>query len=221
MLCGLLLQDEGVESDDLKKDLLLMPPPPDSSSMKLTIKEIWFSFAAPTNVRSPSQAISRQLNLLSTATPAIGAWLVPIDQLKSSLRKLDMEGTLRVCAVMGCIMTEALEVSTAQIEGSNAFYQFNCPIFCIYCMVIVYIPLAIFCLYILSIAVSTISQGQMEGTCKCPWQITVILILYETHFLFFPLFCTEKEYPHPLSEQVQQGDQASTLPPREPLLSAG
>lgn len=36
-----------------------MPPPPDSSSMKLTIREIWFSFAAPTNVRSPSQAISR------------------------------------------------------------------------------------------------------------------------------------------------------------------
>lgn len=56
--------------------------------------------------------VYRQLNLLSTATPAIGAWLVPIDQLKSSLRKLDMEGTLRVCAVMGCIMTEALEVST-------------------------------------------------------------------------------------------------------------
>lgn len=48
-----------MESDDLKKDLPLMPPPPDSSSMKLTIKEIWFSFAAPTNVRSPSQAISR------------------------------------------------------------------------------------------------------------------------------------------------------------------
>lgn len=53
----------------------------------------------------------RQLNLLSTATPAIGAWLVPIDQLKSSLRKLENEGTLRVCAVMGCVMTEALEVS--------------------------------------------------------------------------------------------------------------
>ncbi|XP_046874417.1 transmembrane protein KIAA1109 homolog isoform X3 [Hypomesus transpacificus] len=108
-------QDEGVESDDLKKDLLLMPPPPDSSSMKLTIKEIWFSFAAPTNVHSPSQAISRQLNLLSTATPAIGAWLVPIDQLKSSLRKLDMEGTLRVCAVMGCIMTEALEKKSIHV----------------------------------------------------------------------------------------------------------
>ncbi|CAF94276.1 unnamed protein product, partial [Tetraodon nigroviridis] len=108
-------QDEGVESDDLKKDLPLMPPPPDSSSMKLTIRQIWFSFAAPTNVRSPSQAISRQLNLLSTATPAIGAWLVPIDQLKSSLRKLDMEGTLRICAVMGCIMTEALEKKSIHI----------------------------------------------------------------------------------------------------------
>ncbi|MFT7806383.1 uncharacterized protein KIAA1109 homolog isoform X8 [Arapaima gigas] len=108
-------QDEGVESDDLKKDLPLVPPPPDSSSMKLTIKEIWFSFAAPTNVRSPDLAISRQLNLLSTATPAIGAWLVPIDQLKSSLHKLDTEGTLRVCAVMGCIMTEALEKKSIHI----------------------------------------------------------------------------------------------------------
>ncbi|KAL0968995.1 hypothetical protein UPYG_G00220970 [Umbra pygmaea] len=114
-------QDEGVESDDLKKDLPLMPPPPDSSSMKLTIKEIWFSFAAPTNVRSPSQAISRQLNLLSTATPAIGAWLVPIDQLKSSLRKLDMEGTLRVCAVMGCIMTEALEKKSIHIPFRSKY----------------------------------------------------------------------------------------------------
>ncbi|KAM7167896.1 bridge-like lipid transfer protein family member 1 isoform 1-T3 [Macrochelys suwanniensis] len=102
-------QDEGVESDDLKKDLPLMPPPPDSCSMKLTIKEIWFSFAAPTNVRSPAHIFSRQLNLLSTATPAVGAWLVPIDQLKSSLNRLETEGTLRICAVMGCIMTEALE----------------------------------------------------------------------------------------------------------------
>ncbi|XP_041052815.1 transmembrane protein KIAA1109 homolog isoform X6 [Carcharodon carcharias] len=102
-------QDEGVESDDLKKDLPLMPPPPDSSSMKLTISEIWFSFAAPTNLHSRVQTYSRQLNLLSTATPAISAWLIPIDQLKSSLNKLEVERTLRVCAVMGCIMTEALE----------------------------------------------------------------------------------------------------------------
>lgn len=55
--------------------------------------------------------LNRQLNLLSTATPAVGAWLVPIDQVKSSLNKLETEGTLRICAVMGCIMTEALEVS--------------------------------------------------------------------------------------------------------------
>lgn len=55
----LSVQDEGVESDDLKKDLPLLPPPPDSSSMKLTIKEIWFSFAAPTNIRSHTPAMSR------------------------------------------------------------------------------------------------------------------------------------------------------------------
>ncbi|XP_076156832.1 bridge-like lipid transfer protein family member 1 isoform X6 [Alosa pseudoharengus] len=112
-------QDEGVESDDLKKDLPLLPPPPDSSSMKLTIKEIWFSFAAPTNVHSPAQA--RQLNLLSTATPAVGAWLVPIDQLKSSLQKLEMETTLRVCAVMGCIMTEALEKKSIHIPFRSKY----------------------------------------------------------------------------------------------------
>uniref|UniRef100_H3AGP3 Bridge-like lipid transfer protein family member 1 n=1 Tax=Latimeria chalumnae TaxID=7897 RepID=H3AGP3_LATCH len=108
-------QDEGVESDDLKKELPLMPPPPDSSSMKLTIREIWFSFAAPTNVRSRAQSYTRQRNLLSTATPAIGAWLVPIDQLKSSLNKLDTERTLRICAVMGCIMSEALENKSIHI----------------------------------------------------------------------------------------------------------
>lgn len=59
----------------------------------------------------------RQLNLLSTATPAVGAWLVPIDQLKSSLNKLETEGTLRICAVMGCIMTEALEVCLSTVQG--------------------------------------------------------------------------------------------------------
>lgn len=31
--------------------------------------------------------------------------------MKSSLNKLETEGTLRICAVMGCIMTEALEVN--------------------------------------------------------------------------------------------------------------
>lgn len=148
-----------MESDDLKKDLPLMPPPPDSSSMKLTIKEIWFSFAAPTNVRSPSQAISRQLNLLSTATPAIGAWLVPIDQLKSSLRKLDMEGTLRVCAVMGCIMTEALEVSTAQVEGSNAFCPFTYIVY-VDCVNSSVYSVCIFCL-LLSAQFYQVNSGYM------------------------------------------------------------
>ncbi|XP_059821063.1 bridge-like lipid transfer protein family member 1 [Hypanus sabinus] len=118
-------QDEGVESDDLKKDLPLMPPPPDSSSMKLTISEIWFSFAAPTNLHSQVQIYSRQLNLLSTATPAISAWLIPIDQLKSSLNKLEMERTLRVCAVMGCIMTEALERKSVHFPLKSKYNRVN------------------------------------------------------------------------------------------------
>lgn len=71
-------------------------------------------------------SLYRQLNLLSTATPAIGAWLVPIDQLKSSLRKLDMEGTLRICAVMGCIMTEALEVSWSTCRARHIIAHEEC-----------------------------------------------------------------------------------------------
>ncbi len=72
-------------------------------------RESWISVYIANEV-CVVECVCRQLNLLSTATPAVGAWLVPIDQLKSSLQKLDMEATLRVCAVMGCIMTEALEV---------------------------------------------------------------------------------------------------------------
>ncbi|XP_051945787.1 transmembrane protein KIAA1109 homolog [Xyrauchen texanus] len=116
-------QDEGVESDDLKKDLPFLPPPPDSSSMKLTIKEIWFSFAAPTNIRSYTPAMSRQLNFLSTVTPAVEAWLVHIDQLKSSLQKLDKKATLRVCAVMGCIMIEALEKESIHFPFRSKYNQ--------------------------------------------------------------------------------------------------
>lgn len=74
----------------------------------------------------------RQLNLLSTATPAVGAWLVPIDQLKSSLNKLETEGTLRICAVMGCIMTEALEVclSTMQSVIQSLLLKYSLIIYC-------------------------------------------------------------------------------------------
>ncbi|XP_032872772.1 transmembrane protein KIAA1109 homolog isoform X2 [Amblyraja radiata] len=118
-------QDEGVESDDLKKDLPLMPPPPDSSSMKLTMSKIWFSFAAPTNLHSRFQIYSRQQNLLSTATPGISAWLIPVDQLKSSWNKVEMERTLRVCAVMGCIMTEALERKSVHFPLKSKYNRVN------------------------------------------------------------------------------------------------
>ncbi|KAH3829806.1 hypothetical protein DPMN_103035 [Dreissena polymorpha] len=48
-------------------------------------------------------------NLLSTATPAIDAWLSPLDRLLESARSLARELTHRNNSVMACIMTTALE----------------------------------------------------------------------------------------------------------------
>ena len=48
-------------------------------------------------------------NLLSTATPAINAWLSPLDRLMTAARTLAQELTHRNNSVMACIMTEALD----------------------------------------------------------------------------------------------------------------
>lgn len=48
-------------------------------------------------------------NLLSTATPAINAWLSPFDRLMTAARTLAQELTHRTNSVLACVMTEALE----------------------------------------------------------------------------------------------------------------
>lgn len=54
-------------------------------------------------------------NLLSTATPAINAWLSPFDRLMISIRTLVLTLTHRTSTVMACVMTDALEVPGIQL----------------------------------------------------------------------------------------------------------
>ena len=48
-------------------------------------------------------------NLLSTASPAIDAWLNPSDRLMTAVRKLVREYSRRLCCVIACLMIEGLE----------------------------------------------------------------------------------------------------------------
>ena len=49
-------------------------------------------------------------NFLSTSTPAINAWLNPSHRLTVAVKSLVQQRFQRVCRVMACCMTEALDV---------------------------------------------------------------------------------------------------------------
>ena len=49
-------------------------------------------------------------NLLSTATPAINAWMKPSHRAIVAGQTLLNDLQFRVCAVVACVMTEALDV---------------------------------------------------------------------------------------------------------------
>ncbi|XP_052791422.1 bridge-like lipid transfer protein family member 1 isoform X3 [Mya arenaria] len=83
----------------------------DASSGMLNVKTIWFNFAAPPPlpIKRKADFTKYDWNLLSTATPAINAWLSPLDRLMTAARSLAQELTHRNNTVMACIMTDGLE----------------------------------------------------------------------------------------------------------------
>ncbi|KAL5011394.1 hypothetical protein ScPMuIL_009945, partial [Solemya velum] len=95
----------------------------DASSGVLELKTIWLNFAAP-----PPTSIKRKLdftrldwNLLSTVTPAINAWLSPLDRLMMSLNGVVRALTHRTCTVMACIMTDGLEIQGIHMPYKSKF----------------------------------------------------------------------------------------------------
>ncbi|XP_071088521.1 bridge-like lipid transfer protein family member 1 [Haliotis cracherodii] len=106
----------------------LPPPTPeplqgDASNGRLRLKTIWLSFAAPPPISIKKKVDFTRLdwNLLSTATPAINAWLNPCDRAMLSVKHLVSELTKRNSSVMACIMTQALEEQGIHVCNKSKF----------------------------------------------------------------------------------------------------
>ncbi|KAH9519850.1 hypothetical protein Btru_071066, partial [Bulinus truncatus] len=95
----------------------------DASNGKLEIKVIWFNFASPPPISIHKKVDFTRLdwNLLSTATPAIDAWLNPCDRLMTSVRNLIREYSKRLCCVIACMMIEGLNYQGIHVAYKSKF----------------------------------------------------------------------------------------------------
>lgn len=82
------------------------------SSCFIELKTVWFNFAAP-----PRAPITRKLdftrldwNLLSTASPAINAWLSPSNRFAIRVVHMYRSFYRRTTGIVACLMAEALDV---------------------------------------------------------------------------------------------------------------
>ncbi|XP_055381705.1 bridge-like lipid transfer protein family member 1 isoform X2 [Condylostylus longicornis] len=82
-----------------------------TSSCIIELKSIWFNFAAP-----PCVPITRKIdftrldwNLLSTASPAITAWMNPCNRLTMKIISLSRSVHTRYTAITACLMADALD----------------------------------------------------------------------------------------------------------------
>lgn len=87
-----------------------------ASSCVIDLKTVWFNFAAP-----PSVPITRKIdytrldwNLLSTASPAITAWMNPSNRFAIKLVAMIKAFHLRRTAIAACLMADGLEVQGIQ-----------------------------------------------------------------------------------------------------------
>lgn len=87
-----------------------------ASSCVIDLKTVWFNFAAP-----PSVPITRKIdytrldwNLLSTASPAITAWMNPSNRFAIKLVAMMKAFHLRRTAIAACLMADGLEVQGIQ-----------------------------------------------------------------------------------------------------------
>ncbi|XP_035723534.1 transmembrane protein KIAA1109-like isoform X4 [Vespa mandarinia] len=92
-------------------------------SCVIELKTVWFNFAAP-----PRTPITRKIdytrldwNLLSTASPAINAWMNPSN--KFAIRIVHMFRTMyrRSTAIVACLMAEALDVQGIHIPVKSRY----------------------------------------------------------------------------------------------------
>lgn len=81
-------------------------------SCVIELRTVWFNFAAP-----PRTPITRKIdftrldwNLLSTASPAINAWMNPSNRFAIQIINMFRSMYRRSTAVVACLMAEALDI---------------------------------------------------------------------------------------------------------------
>ncbi|KAJ2953969.1 hypothetical protein O0L34_g1610 [Tuta absoluta] len=91
----------------------LTQPAGNTSSCSVDLKVVWFNFAAP-----PRTPITRKIdytrldwNLLSTAAPAINAWMNPCNRLGVRVVALYRAHARRLAAAAACLMAGALDLA--------------------------------------------------------------------------------------------------------------
>ena len=97
----------------------------DVSSCSLQIRSVWLSFAAPPRSTSTKKSDLTFLdrNLLSTASPAINAWMNSGDRLALTVSQLRRVAESRVMSVLAGLMVEALDVQPIHLHTKS---KYNC-----------------------------------------------------------------------------------------------
>jgi hypothetical protein len=97
----------------------------DLSSCSLQIQAVWLSFAAPprTAPAKKSELALLDRNLLSTASPAINAWMNSGDRLAITLMQLIRAAETRSLSVLAGLMAEALDVQQIHLPVRS---KYNC-----------------------------------------------------------------------------------------------
>lgn len=103
----------------------IRPLDKDLSSCSLQIQAVWLSFAAPP--RSPAAKKTDMAlldrNLLSTASPAINAWMNSGDRLTVTVIQLIRVAETRSLSVLAGLMAEALDVQHVHVPVKS---KYNC-----------------------------------------------------------------------------------------------
>ncbi|XP_077984720.1 bridge-like lipid transfer protein family member 1 [Glandiceps talaboti] len=105
--------DEDDEDDEYRaEEQVIRDLPGNASNCVLAVSTVWFNVPSPPKNRHAQISAGQVFdsNLLSTATPAINAWLTPIDQISAALSKLTKGQHQRICGLMACIMADALDL---------------------------------------------------------------------------------------------------------------
>lgn len=95
----------------------------DASSFVIELKTVWFNFAAPPRTPNTRKIDFTRLDwhLLSTASPAINAWLKPGDRILISTRKMIREYLQRIFTVVTCLMVEALDTPSIHMPVKSKY----------------------------------------------------------------------------------------------------